>query len=185
MKKLIIILFALVLIIKGAPPRVPDFDKAKNYVHNLHHWMAGYYRVFNPTVDGITSCGHITACFANNELSYYYLNFLNSMTAWIQCLASNSNNFLLCLDEAKQMTSFASKISSEAVCWSKVTQMKGIYTTPAIFFEGKSSLTNEEIISNAQQSMEKMDLAFGQSDIQPYRDSGKFFGLIAQSYLKK
>lgn len=168
---------------------VPDFNTKEQYVHDLHYWMAGYYQVFHPPNAGITSCAQIQRCFKAHKDAYNFLNYLDSMAKWVNCLANNNFTLAKCPDERNYMMSLVTAISAGGQCWTKVIEMDQIYPAPGIFFQSTSNLTLTQIADYSSQSITNMDTAIknhlssSSAQLKYYQASGKFMALIMQSYL--
>ncbi len=190
MKQTIILLaliFGCMHLAESATRTLPTYQASENYVHDLHYWMAGYYNVFHPPNLGITSCNQIATCFTR-EQSYYFLNYLQSMTLWVNCLATNNFTLAKCPDERDWMIKLVANIKKQGGCWTDDKLMKGIYPAPGIFFQGPTNLTLDKIAEYSSQSISNMDtgmslaLKSGSPQLANYQASGRYFGLIAQSY---
>jgi len=184
---LLAIIFACMHLAESATRTLPTYQSKENYIHDLHYWMAGYYNVFHPPNLGITSCGQIQTCFDNSQ-SYYFLNYLESMALWVNCLANNNFTLAKCASERDWMISLVSNIKTPGGCWTGAKEMKGIYPAPGIFFQGATNMTLATIADYSSQSISNMDTAMsyalksGSPQLNYYQLSGKYFGLIAQSY---
>jgi len=191
---LLFLTFLMFISVKGASEasilEIPEFLPSENYVHDLHHWMAGYYNVFFPPKYGIESCGHVTVCF-NQKESYYFLNYLDAMAKWFGCIIKKKSNFVECINETKKLTALASFVKNKAVCWSKVVQMKGIYPNPSIIFQDSSNPPDTtQVMNYIETSIDLMTKAFSlagnnHEDIDEYQASGRNLGLAMQSYFPK